>query len=235
MKSDFHSLTVTFDVTLECQDLGLRNYHKLPVCSVSSVAIATLHELDGQGSNPSRGKIFCTCPDRPWGPSSLLYDGCRVISGVKRKGRGVNHPPHLAPKLKIELYLFCHAGSSWQVKRSTLLTYLLCSVAWMSIWLRKYSYIGNTWHLAVWRLFFGAQVEALPGASGSHSRYNPPVGSHLTQLFAFLILDLYFYVARLILLPWRWRQQVSPKYLYLPTRLHGVRIPSTVTFMQLDL
>ena len=43
--------------------------------------------------------------------------------------------------------------------------------------------------------FFGAQVEALPGASGCHSRYNLPTGSHLAQLFAFLILHLYFYVA----------------------------------------
>jgi len=23
------------------------------------------------------GEIFCTCPDRPWGPPSLLYNGYR--------------------------------------------------------------------------------------------------------------------------------------------------------------
>jgi len=49
MKSDFYSLTVTLDVTLECQDLGLGNCHKLLVCSDSSVGIATRHELDGPG------------------------------------------------------------------------------------------------------------------------------------------------------------------------------------------
>jgi len=161
--------------------------------------------------------------------------GTGSFPGVKRPGRGVNPHPHLAPKLKIETYRFCHADSLWQVKGWTLLTYLLCSVAWMSIWLCKYSHIANTWHRAVWRLFFGAQVEVLPSTSGCHSRYSPPVGSHWAQFLAFLILNLYFYVARLIILPWRWRQQVSPKHLCLPTRPHGIRMPSTVTFMQLDL
>jgi len=38
--------------------------------------------------------IFRTRPDRSWGPPSLHYDGYRVSSpGVKRAGRGVNHPP----------------------------------------------------------------------------------------------------------------------------------------------
>jgi len=40
------------------------------------------------------GEIFLTCPDRPWGPPSLLYYGYRVFPGVKR-GRGVTLTPHL--------------------------------------------------------------------------------------------------------------------------------------------
>jgi len=32
-----------------------------------------------QGLNPSGGKIFCTRPDWPWGPSSLLYNGYWVF------------------------------------------------------------------------------------------------------------------------------------------------------------
>jgi hypothetical protein len=41
--------------------------------------------------------------DRPWGPPSLLYNGYRVsFPGVQRPGRGVNHPPYLAPRLKKE-------------------------------------------------------------------------------------------------------------------------------------
>jgi hypothetical protein len=35
-----------------------------------------------QGLNPSGGKIFCTCPDQPWNPPSLLYNGYRVFPVV---------------------------------------------------------------------------------------------------------------------------------------------------------
>jgi hypothetical protein len=31
----------------------------------SSVGIATAYGLDGPGSNPGEGKIFCNCSDRP--------------------------------------------------------------------------------------------------------------------------------------------------------------------------
>jgi hypothetical protein len=45
-------------------------------------------------SNPGGGEIFRSRPDRPWGPPSLLYNGCRVfLPGVKRPGRGIDHPP----------------------------------------------------------------------------------------------------------------------------------------------
>jgi len=36
------------------------------------------------GSNHGGGEIFRACPDRPWGPSSLLYNGYRVFTGGKR-------------------------------------------------------------------------------------------------------------------------------------------------------
>jgi hypothetical protein len=36
-----------------------------------------------RGSNPGGGELFRTCPDRPWGPPSLLYNGYRVFSGGK--------------------------------------------------------------------------------------------------------------------------------------------------------
>jgi hypothetical protein len=39
-----------------------------------------------QGSNPDEGKIFCTRPDRPWGPPNLLYNGYRVFPGGKAAG-----------------------------------------------------------------------------------------------------------------------------------------------------
>ena len=39
------------------------------------------------------GEIFRTCPDRPWGPPSLLYNGYRVFPGVK-SGWSVTLTPH---------------------------------------------------------------------------------------------------------------------------------------------
>ena len=55
----------------------------------SPVGIATGNGLDGPGeSNPGGGETFRTCPDRPWGPPSLLYSGYRVFPGGKeRPGR----------------------------------------------------------------------------------------------------------------------------------------------------
>ena len=58
----------------------------------SSVGIATVYGLDGPGSNPGGGEISLTCPDRLWGPPSLLYNGYRVFPGVK-SGRGVTLTP----------------------------------------------------------------------------------------------------------------------------------------------
>ena len=39
-----------------------------------------------QGLNPGRGEIFCTHPDRPWGPPSLVYNGYWVFPGGKAAG-----------------------------------------------------------------------------------------------------------------------------------------------------
>jgi len=46
----------------------------------SSVGIATGYGLNGPGIESRWGdEIFRTCPDRPWGPPSLLYNGYRVF------------------------------------------------------------------------------------------------------------------------------------------------------------
>jgi len=65
------------------------------VCgSGSVVGIATGHGLDGPGIDPGGGEIFRTCPDRPWGPPSLLYNGYRVFPGGKgRPGRDAGPSP----------------------------------------------------------------------------------------------------------------------------------------------
>jgi len=36
-------------------------------------------------SNPGGGEIFRTCPDRPWCPPSLLYNGYRLFPGGKER------------------------------------------------------------------------------------------------------------------------------------------------------
>ena len=60
----------------------------------SVVGTATGYGLDGQGIESRWGEIFRTCPDRPCGPPSLLYNGYRVFPGGKeRPGRDADPSP----------------------------------------------------------------------------------------------------------------------------------------------
>jgi len=71
----------------------IRNY--VTLCTMysgvgrdSSVGIATRYGLDGPEIDSRRGggEIFRTCPDWPWNPHSLLYNGFRVVPGDKTAG-----------------------------------------------------------------------------------------------------------------------------------------------------
>ena len=66
-----------------------------------------------RGSNPRGGEIFRTCPDRPWGPPSLLYNGYRVFPGGK-EGPGRDPDPSLPSTTvgheRVELYLYSPYG-----------------------------------------------------------------------------------------------------------------------------
>jgi hypothetical protein len=73
----------------------------------SSVGIPT--ELrDGRSGDriPVGGKIFRTCPDRPYGPTSLLYNGYWIFPGCKEwPGRDADpSPPSSAAVKKGESY-----------------------------------------------------------------------------------------------------------------------------------
>jgi hypothetical protein len=69
----------------------------------SSVGIATGYGLTVEGSNPGGGQIFRTCPDRPWGPPSLLYNWYRVFPGSKeRPGRDADPSPPSSVVVKNE-------------------------------------------------------------------------------------------------------------------------------------
>ena len=70
----------------------------------SSVGIATGYGLNVPG-NESRlgGEIYRTCPDRPWGPPSFLYNGYRVFPGGKeRPGRDADPSPPSSAVVKKE-------------------------------------------------------------------------------------------------------------------------------------
>jgi hypothetical protein len=61
------------------------------------------------GSNPGEGEIFRTCPDRPWGPPSPLYNGYWVFPGGKdRPGRDADPstPSSAVSHERVELYLY---------------------------------------------------------------------------------------------------------------------------------
>ena len=71
----------------------------------SSVGIATGYGLDGPGieSRWGGGEIFRICPDRPWGPPSLLYNGYRVFpEGKERPGRDADPSPPSSAVVKKE-------------------------------------------------------------------------------------------------------------------------------------
>jgi len=83
------------------------------VGSDSSVGIATRYGLGGSGIESRWGEIFRTCPDRPWGPIRLLYNGYRVsYPRVKRSGHGFDHPHPSRTQVKerAELYLYSPLG-----------------------------------------------------------------------------------------------------------------------------
>ena len=54
-----------------------------------------------RGSNPDGGEIFLTCPHRPWVHPASYTTGTGSFPGVKRPGRGVDHP-QLQLRLKKE-------------------------------------------------------------------------------------------------------------------------------------
>ena len=78
---------------LESLVAGFQNEHSYDCC-----------ELDGPGNRIPVGTI-CFAPSQTGTgahPFSYTADIGSLFPGVQRPGRGVNHPPHLAPRLKKE-------------------------------------------------------------------------------------------------------------------------------------
>jgi hypothetical protein len=83
----------------------------------SSVGIANVYGWTVRESNPCRGDIFSTRPDRPWGPPSHLYNGYRVFPGCKaaRAWRWPPTPSSAEVNKRIGFYLYFTSGPSWPV------------------------------------------------------------------------------------------------------------------------
>jgi hypothetical protein len=82
--------------------------------SGSSVGIATGYEMDCPGIKSRwEGEIFRTCPDRPWGPPSLLYNGYWVFPGGKeRPGHDADPSPTSSAVgyERVKLYMYSPYG-----------------------------------------------------------------------------------------------------------------------------
>jgi len=79
-------------------------------CDFQLLAQVTRRKLaiDSLRAGRSRDRIsvearfYAAVQTGPEAHPSLLYDGYRSITRVKRPGGGVDHPPHTAPRLKKE-------------------------------------------------------------------------------------------------------------------------------------
>ena len=103
------------------KDALLRHYpsHSRGTGRDGSVGIATRYGLDGPGIESRWGRDFPR-PSRPaLGPHPSSYTTWHRVSfpGVKRPGRGVDHPSPCSAEVKerVEPYLYSPSGSSWPV------------------------------------------------------------------------------------------------------------------------
>ena len=76
----------------------------------SAVGIATCYGLDGPGIESRWGRDFSHLSRPALGPTQSCTTGSGSFPGVNRPRCGVDHPPHLAPRLKEE-YSYTSAPS----------------------------------------------------------------------------------------------------------------------------
>jgi hypothetical protein len=106
-----------------------------------------------RGSNPGGGEIFRTCPDRPWGPPSLLYNGYWIFSGDKEwPGRAADHsPPSSAAVMEEYSYTSTHPLGHVGRVMGLLYLYLLRMTSTRPEWTALSSrYPRICWGLTYW-------------------------------------------------------------------------------------
>ena len=84
----------------------------------SSVGIASRYGLDGPGDrNPVEARFSAPVHTGPVAYPASCTVGMGSFPGVKRPGRGVDHPPPSSAKVKdrIELYIYSTSRPSWPV------------------------------------------------------------------------------------------------------------------------
>ena len=84
----------------------------------SSVDVATNYRLDGLGIE-SRGcsRISAPVQTGPGAHPASCTMGTRSFPGLKRPGRGADHPPTSSAEVKerVGLYIYSTSGPSWPV------------------------------------------------------------------------------------------------------------------------
>jgi len=88
----------------------------------SSVSIATRYGVDGPGSNPSGIENSVPVQTGPGVHPDSYVMGTGSFPGVKRPGRGADHPPPSSAevKRKVELQIDSTSGPSWHLLGRTL-------------------------------------------------------------------------------------------------------------------
>ena len=149
----------------------------------AAIAQSVLRLVKGwtvRGSNPTGGGvIFRTLPDRPWGPPSHLYDGCRVSqTGVKRPGCAVNHtPPSAEVEEKVELYLHYPSGPAWLV--------LVWTLHFISYFLWAAGFEATQLSVGVVNFMLGTRGRSgIRGGPGERNNLAPPQSLYYLKFFA---------------------------------------------------
>jgi hypothetical protein len=95
------------------------SYHTLTYGRDSSVRIATRYGLDGLGIEFPGGRARFPAPVQtgPRAHPASNKMGTGSLPGLKRSGRGVDHPTSSSTEVKerIELYLYSPSWPSWPV------------------------------------------------------------------------------------------------------------------------
>ena len=103
----------------------------------SSVGIATRYGLDSPGIESRLGARFSASVQTGPGAHPASYTmGTASFPGVKRPGRGVDHPPPSSTEVegRVELYICSPSGPSWPVLGRTLpllLTYIYIYISFL--------------------------------------------------------------------------------------------------------